>query len=102
MNRALPISQSYRRPIFEAVILQAIIGVLAMMVLDGGDTAHICGISLIAFWSAASVLIWRHPKSPSKTDLQLLRFGYLPLVIFAGVLVRFLWHVRGWTNEIPR
>jgi hypothetical protein len=95
MNYSLPISDSYRKPIFEAIVLQAVLGILSMMILDGGTTARICGIALIAFWGGATVLIWRHPRLPTKADIQLIRFGYLPLVVLAGFLVHFIWHLRG-------
>ena len=95
MSYSLPISLSYRTPIFEAVALQVILGILSLMILDRGDTARVCGIALIAFWGGVTVLIYRRSKSPSKIDIQLIRFGYLPLVIFAGFLVHFIWHFRG-------
>ena len=95
MSYSLPISSRYRTPIFEAVALQAIIGILSLLILDGGDIARVCGIALIAFWGGVTVLIYRRPKSPSKIDLQLIRFGYLPLVVIAGFLVHFIWHFRG-------
>jgi hypothetical protein len=95
MRYSLPISPSYRSPIFEAVALQAILGILSLLILDGGTTARICGIALVAFWGGATVLIWRRPQSPTKIDIQLIRFGYLPLAVFAGFLVHFIWHFRG-------
>jgi len=95
MSYSLPIAPSYRTPIFEAVGLQTVLGILSMMILDGGTTARICGIALVAFWGGVTVLIYRHPKSPSKIDIQLIRFGYLPLAVFAGFLVHFIWHFRG-------
>jgi hypothetical protein len=95
MSHALQISASYRKPIFEAVGLQVLLGLLSMLVLDGGTTARICGIALVAFWGGAAVLIWRRPHSPTKTDTELLRFGYLPLVVLAFFLVHFIWTVRG-------
>ena len=73
MSYSLPISSSYRKPIFEAVALQAILSLLSLMILDGGDTARVCGIALIAFWGGVTVLIYRHPKSPSKIDIHLIR-----------------------------
>jgi len=96
MNRTVPISDSYRQPIFDALKLQVIIGVLSLMILDGGQCGQICGAALLAFWGGAAVLIWRRPQTPTKTDLQLLRFGYLPIVIFAGVVIRFAWHLKGY------
>lgn len=95
MNYSLPISPSYRKPVFEAVALQALLGLLSALILDGGTTARICGIALVAFWGGAVVLIGRRPQSPTRTDIELLRFGYLPLVVIAFVLVHFIWTVRG-------
>jgi hypothetical protein len=95
MNNALPISPSYRKPIFEAVGFQVLLGLPCLLILDGGTTARICGIALVAFWGGATVLIWRHPQSPTKTDIELIRFGYLPLAVLAFCLVHFIWHLRG-------
>ena len=95
MSYSLPISPSYRKPVFEAVVLQLILGILSLMILDGGTTARICGIALVAFWGGATVLIWRRPRSPTKTDIELIRFGYLPLGLLAFFLVHFIWTLRG-------
>ena len=95
MTHPLPISSSYRRPVFEAVGLQVLLGVLSLLILDGGTTARICGIALVAFWGGAALLIWRRPQSPTRTDIELLRFGYLPLVVIAFFLVHFIWTLRG-------
>jgi len=96
MSYSLSISQNYRRPIFEAVVLQVILGILSLMILDGGDCARICGAALLAFWGGAVVLIWRHPHTPTKTDLELVRFGYLPVVVIAFVVIRLVWAARGF------
>lgn len=95
MIHSLPISPSYRKPVFEAVALQCMLGALSLLILDGGTTARICGIALIAFWVGATALIWRRPQSPTKTDIELIRFGYLPLAVLAFFLVHFIWSVRG-------
>jgi hypothetical protein len=38
-------------------VLQVILGILSLMILDGGDTAHVCGIALVAFWSGVFVAL---------------------------------------------
>ena len=95
MTHSLPISPSYRRPVFEAVALQVLLGLFSLLILDGGTTARICGIALVAFWTGAATLIWRHPQTPTRTDITFVRFGYLPVVVLAFFLVHFIWHVRG-------
>jgi hypothetical protein len=93
--RPLPISPKYDSPIFEAVALQIVLGFLGFLVMDGGGVAQICGIALVAFWGGAVVLIWRHPQSPSRLDIELIRFGYLPLIVIAYLLSCWIWHLRG-------
>ena len=95
MTNTLPISPRYRKSVFEAIALQALLGLLSLLILDGGTTARICGIALVAFWGGAAVLIWRRPQSPSRADIVLLRFSYLPLVVIAFFLVHFIWTMRG-------
>src|SRR5437588_3005314 len=95
MSYSLPISPRYGKPIFEALALQAVLGLFSLLILDGGTTARICGIALVAFWGGATVLIWRRPQSPTKTDIELIRFGYLPLAVLAFFLVHFIWKMRG-------
>ncbi|HNQ74422.1 MAG TPA: hypothetical protein PKN95_12565 [Verrucomicrobiota bacterium] len=63
-----PISGQYRRPIFAAVALQAVFGGLSLLILDGGDSARICGVALLAFWSGVFVLICRHPRHPGRLN----------------------------------
>jgi hypothetical protein len=91
MKTMLPISASYRRAIYDALIVQVILGVLAMMVLDGGHMAHTTGIALLAFWSGAAVIIIRRPMAPTQTDLWLIRFGSLPLIVVTASLAEWIW-----------
>lgn len=95
MNYSLPISPAYRKAIFDALVLQIFIGLLSAMILDGGGCAQVCGVALLAFWGGAAVLIWRRPQSPTQTDILLLRFGYFLVIFIAGVLIHFIWHLRG-------
>lgn len=91
MTRVRSIASSYRRPIFTAVAIQSLVAVLASLVLDGGTTGRLCGIALIAFWSGAALIIGRRPDSPTDTDLDLIRVGYLPLASLAFALHHFLY-----------
>jgi hypothetical protein len=92
----VPISDSYRKPIFDAVVLQVILGILSLMMLDGGDCAHISGAALLAFWGGTAVLIWRHPRNPTKIDLKWIQFGYLPVLVFAFIVIHLVWVAKGF------
>jgi hypothetical protein len=90
------VSASYRRPIGTALVTQAIVAVLSGMILDGGTVMRICLVAMIAFWAGAAVLIWRRPQSPTKTDLALIRLGYLLVVAIAAWVVPAIWAMRGY------
>jgi hypothetical protein len=92
---AIPISRAYRSPIFEALALQTVIGVVALMILDGGGVAQICGIALLAFWAGVVTLIVRRPQRPSATDLSVIRIGYLSVVAITPFIVGAVWAWRG-------
>jgi hypothetical protein len=94
-SRTVPISDAYRNR-FSTLSTCRSSSALGMMTLDGGDLAHICGISVAPFWCSAAVVTWRRPLSPSEMDLRMLPFGYLLLVVFAFLLVHFFWHLRGF------
>ncbi len=91
----LPISPEYDTPIFNAVAIQIIVGIVGLLNLDGGVMAQISGIALVAFWGGVVVLIWRHPQSPSRFDTAFIKFGYLPMILAAYYMVGWIWHMRG-------
>jgi hypothetical protein len=57
--------------------------------------AQVFGVALLVFWGGAAVLICRNAKSPSRVDLQLIRFGYFPVLLIAFFLVAWIWRLRG-------
>ena len=95
MRLPLPISPKYDSAIYEALAVQVVVGVLGLLVLDGGMTAQICGIALLAFWSGVGILIYRHPHTPSKADLALIRVGYFPVLVISFSLACGIWRLRG-------
>lgn len=88
------ISPAYRTPVFQAVGLQAILGLLSALILDGGLTLRICGVAFAAFWSGVAVMIWHRPQNPTKTDLSLIQAGSLLAIIIAWFLVPLVWELR--------
>ena len=97
----IPLAKEYKRPVYDALILQAIVCVLSGMVLDGGRFAHTVFLALLAFWCGATMIILRRPKAPTKWDLVLVQFGFLPLVMLTFALAgwvwswNWIWRIRG-------
>ena len=91
----IPLSDECRRPLWDGLALQSVLAVLSLLVLDGGDTARLSGVALAAFWGGALVALLRRPRTPTRLDLWLLRWGCLPLVVGVQILGRSVWHWRG-------
>ena len=87
----IPIAAGYRRAIFDSLISQVVLGILAMMFLDGGRIAHTTGIAVLAFWIGAAIIILRRPKTSTELDLLLIRFGFLPLLVITFALAEWVW-----------
>lgn len=95
MNRALPVSAEYRKTVFQALALQAVMVALSQLVLDFGTSARICGLALLGFWAGVALIIARRPSTPTRTDLALIRIGFLPLLGLAVPVVLWVWRLRG-------
>ncbi len=96
MRLSLPISSKYDSPIFQAVAVQIFVAIAGLLIIDPVGLAQLLGIALLAFWGAVAVLIWRHPKSPTKFDLAFIRFGYFDVIAVAFFVAPLIWHVRGF------
>jgi hypothetical protein len=94
MNASV-ISESYRGPLRSAVICSFIITVLSVLVLDGGEIARLSAFGLLVYWFWVFWAMWKRPKSPTRTDLQIIRCGCLPFVVGFDVAMFYAWHLRG-------
>lgn len=70
------IASSYDSIVRSALVPQLIIGCFALFVLDGGITAKVVGVALLAFWLCAGVLIVRRPMAPTILDLVFIKYGF--------------------------
>ena len=76
-------SEAYRAPVKFAVLLQVSIGVLCMLMLDGGVLARVCGCAVLAFGAGAALILVRRPFGPTRLDLAAIRFGFVPVFVMA-------------------
>ena len=90
MATVIPISDRYRDAIRFAIVLQVPVTLLFASLLDGGHLAKVAGYAMVAFWVGVAVVVSRRPRTPSGSDLAFIRYGYLPLVIVAGIFAAVL------------
>jgi len=89
------ISPSYKRPVIEAVVLSLVLIVLSGMVLDTGEVFFASMYGLAGSWVGTLMIILRRPQAPTRTDLQLIRYGPLLFIVVSQVLSPPIWDLRG-------
>jgi hypothetical protein len=95
-NAATPFASA----IYSACIQQAIIMILAAMILDGGCIGQVCLSALLAFWGGVLVLRVRTRGALTKTDLMLVRGGYILVCVISYFVTRWIWHLRGYDHYL--
>ena len=97
MKLSAHISSSYTRPVIEAAILSAVLLVLSFMILDMGETGYASVYAMAGFWAGVLLIVLHRPHSPTKDDVQVIRFGSPVAWIAAQFLARWIWDLRGVT-----
>jgi hypothetical protein len=86
--------------IYSACIQQAIIMILAAMMLDGGCIGQVCAYAILAFWGGVFVLRVRRRGNLTKLDLMLIRGGYIVVCVISYFVTRWIWHLRGFEHYL--
>ncbi len=89
-EHTLLLSKGYRRPIRVAIFQQVVIAILCLLMLDGGQLARLCGITMFGFWSGAALIMIRRPWNPTPTDKDLIKLSSVPLFAVAVVIAQIL------------
>jgi hypothetical protein len=78
------ISPEYDAVIRKTLIMQLVVGCLAVLMLDGGVMARVVGVAMLGFWLSAAVLIVRRPMNPSTFDLNFIHWGFWFVLVIAS------------------
>jgi hypothetical protein len=79
-----------------ALVQQAIIFVLAGMILDGGGIALVCFFGGVAYWVIVVMMFLRRLRGLSNFDMAFLTCGPLLLSVVSFFLSRIVWGLRGY------
>lgn len=74
---------------------QAIIMILAAMILDGGGIGQVCLFAIFGFWGGVLVLRARSRGVLTRVDLMLIRGGFLLVCVISFFVTRSVWAWRG-------
>lgn len=90
-STVLALSSRYRDSIYFTLLTQQVpAAVLCLLMLDLGQSGRICGIAMIGFWSGSALMMARRPHDPAPGDLYFLRWGFLPVMLAAGLLASLI------------
>jgi hypothetical protein len=81
MPRVLNIDPRYRDAIYFALALQVPLALFFKLLLDGGVLAKVGGIAMCGFWAGVAIALLRRPTRPTRSDLVLVRGGYLAAIV---------------------
>ena len=81
------------------VAIQAVLGVLSLLVLDMGQAWRTFWVSMLCQWAVVLIILLRRPMAPTKLDLDIVRYGIVPLVVIVNVFGPILLRAMGITNS---
>ena len=73
-----------------ALWVQIPLGILSLLMLDGGQTAKVYAVTLAGFWPCAFLIALRRRWSPTAVDLWFWRWGFLPCFALALQIALYL------------
>jgi hypothetical protein len=91
MSRTISLSDDYRSPLRATLVIQFVVVILSGLMLDRGIFARITLIAVVGFWAGVFVMMIRRPQAPTAIDLWIVRWGFLPLLLFLQVIARLIW-----------
>ncbi len=83
----IPLADSYRTAMWVAVATQFGCSLLSASLLDGGNEFTLCLCTFFGFWVGAAIVMLRHPRDPSYTDIWVIRYGFFPLYLFCFIIM---------------
>ena len=79
-------SQSYNAAFITGLKIQAVLGILTALILDFGVMHRMYWIAMLSQWMLVWILLFRRPRSPTRLDLQITRYGIIPLFTLIAFL----------------
>lgn len=83
-----------------ALFLQAILGLLTALLLDGGRVFWAFCVAWLWAWTISLMIIFRRPANPSRLDLGIVRYGILVLLTLILGLGPWFLRVMGPSPEL--
>jgi hypothetical protein len=77
------------------ISVQAILGILMALMLDGGRSFELFKVAFLSHWCVILLSAARRPTWPTKTDIIFIRWGTPLLMLAVGAIAPFVWKIIG-------
>ena len=95
------LSTDYRNAVRVAAVVQVVMGLFISRSIDAGVSFELWWRAVVAFWGVFIVMILRRPYTPTKVDLILVRWGFIPLfLLLTPVVLAVAWRLL-WSRVLP-
>ena len=81
---------TYEGALQVATVFQVVIGILAAFTMDGGQLAWVWCSAMVGYWVGFAFVRVRRKSKPTKVDLFVLKWGFVPLFVLAFFLLALL------------
>ncbi len=88
-------SDAYWPALKVAVILQAVLGILTALMLDGGRSFVFFEVAFVGHWIGILLIMGRRPLTPTRFDLIYVRYGVIINLVLAGIIAPAVWSLIG-------
>ncbi len=61
------------------VYLQVPLWLITLCMLDFGQANRACSVAILSYWILVAIITYRHRQSPTRCDLLVARFGFIPI-----------------------
>jgi hypothetical protein len=78
-----------------ALLQQGIVLILALLMLDLGQTICEAVTAIVAYWLAFGIIAVRRLNSPTRSDIFLIRYGFLLMFVCAVAALPFVGRAIG-------
>lgn len=80
----------YKEPVKTAIIFQGLSGLLTFAI-DSQEPFFVWFYCMVGFWCGFNLIKYRRDKNPTKTDLFLIKWSFIPLYFLAIFMSVYIW-----------
>jgi hypothetical protein len=95
MKLTVPIAKAYSRNVLVSMVLQIVLLLLSLLATDGGQLTMWVLYSIPIFWLMVAMMVASRPRTPTRADLMVIRYGFFVILIAVMGSTMLRWSLAG-------